>query len=305
MATQFATTVGDSVSALTFHEYAFGNGPKLDPTTLATSFLSPTELDKSGSGVKALLAALPASPPPPPLWAGETAAANNGGQSGLTDTFVDSFWYLDQLGQLAALNVSAFLRQTLLASGGYPLVELEPSRAERREVPGAAGKVVADAPAHVLEGGSSVRPSPLPDYWLALLHKRLMGGTVLLANSTSAGVRLYAHCAVGGGVALAFLNLDESHTANLTLPRELEAATTRLEYVLTAGAPIPGAVNPLQSRQVRLNGGEPLALASGPALPPLEGKSVTQSDAPAVALPAASLGFVVWPEAHLGACARA
>ena len=26
------------------------------------------------------------------LWAGETAAANNGGQSGITDTFIDGFW---------------------------------------------------------------------------------------------------------------------------------------------------------------------------------------------------------------------
>ena len=139
--------------------YSLGNGPKLDPSHLAESFLSPTALDKSGAGVRALTESLAAVLPVghAPLWGGETAAANNGGQSGelpssevvtpplhhryteacahhraftprpagLTDTFVDSFWYLDQLGQHAASgSVSLFLRQCLLARGGYPLVEL-------------------------------------------------------------------------------------------------------------------------------------------------------------------------------------
>lgn len=31
------------------------------------------------------------------IWGGETAAANQGGREGVTDTFVDSFWFLDQV----------------------------------------------------------------------------------------------------------------------------------------------------------------------------------------------------------------
>ena len=64
--------------------YSLGNGPKLDPSHLAESFLSPTALDKSGAGVRALTESLAAVLPVghAPLWGGETAAANNGGQSG-------------------------------------------------------------------------------------------------------------------------------------------------------------------------------------------------------------------------------
>ena len=64
--------------------YSLGNGPKLDPSHLAESFLSPTALDKSGAGVRALTESLAAVLPVghAPLCGGETAAANNGGQSG-------------------------------------------------------------------------------------------------------------------------------------------------------------------------------------------------------------------------------
>ena len=95
------------VDHFTFHMYSLGNGPKLDPKRLNASFLSAASLDKCGNGVRALWRALehvhspsvsPSSPSSfPSVWAGETAAANNGGQSGVTDTYIDSFWYLNQL----------------------------------------------------------------------------------------------------------------------------------------------------------------------------------------------------------------
>ena len=56
------------------------------------------------------------------LWAGETAAANSGGQTGVTDTYIDGFWYMDQLGTLAALNVTVFQRQVFVSTHGYPMV---------------------------------------------------------------------------------------------------------------------------------------------------------------------------------------
>eukprot|EP00966_Prymnesium_polylepis_P182214 4221553-Prymnesium_polylepis.1 len=142
----FAAASDGAAAALTFHEYSLGNGPTLDPAKLNASFLSPAQLDRSGQGARNLRKALAATLPHAPLWAGESAAANNGGKSGITDTFIDAFWYLDQLGALAVQNVSVFLRQTLLSSGGYPLVELSKSASKRIS---ARGAVV----------------TPLPDYW--------------------------------------------------------------------------------------------------------------------------------------------
>jgi hypothetical protein len=143
-------------------------------------------------------------------------------------------------------------------------------------------------------------PRPLPDFWVALLHKRLMGTVVLGAAASAPTVRVYAHCAraAGGGVALAFLNVANVSVA-LSLPPPL-AAASRVEHMLTAGAPIVGAVNALQSKQVLLNG-KALALAAGPALPPLDGRTMP-APAGAATLPPRSLGFLVFPDAAVPAC---
>lgn len=77
-----------------------GNGPKLDPNNLDASFLSPAALNKSGNGAAALAgldAVRAAAGAGGRLWAGETAAANDGGQTGITDSYIDGFWYLDQV----------------------------------------------------------------------------------------------------------------------------------------------------------------------------------------------------------------
>jgi len=321
---QFANTTHGRIGALTFHEYSMGNGPDLDPQKLRASFLDPAMLDRSGNGARALLAMLPPSAPgqSPPIWAGETAAATNGGQTGITDTFVDGFWYLDQLGQHALVGVQTLFRQTLLYVGGsYPLIELtalDASTARGRAAPPAhdgarpAGETPTES-AHddariAGETPTEYTVNPLPDYWLAVLHKRLMGQIVLNTTSSSRGLRVYAHCAVGRGVGLSFLNLDETRAINLTLPDTLAQLPSRLEYILTAGVPIEGAAHPLQSRGVRLNGGDELSLqpSSGgtPSLPKLHGLSVAQSGASGARVPAGSLGFLVWPDAQLPACAK-
>ena len=89
-------------------------------------------------------------------------------------------------------------------------------------------------------------PHPLPDYYIAALHKRLMGQTVLSIESSGADVRVYAHCAHGsteggGGVTLALINIALNKTVAVTLPKSLAAAPTREEFMLTAGVPIDGA----------------------------------------------------------------
>ena len=272
-----------TVDAYTFHMYSLGNGPQLDPEKLGASYLSAAALDKSHEGGAALAAIVakhhgsdaPASRPE--LWAGETAAANDGGQSGITDTFIDGFWYLDQLGGLAANNVSVFQRQVLYSSGGYPMVE------------GAPGAM-----------------APLPDYWIALLHKRLAGTRVLRAATSDASVRAYAHCAApavgapAGAVTVALLNIG-SAAANVSFASAGGDAPeqARVEYVLTAGEKAkPSYPNALQSKQALLNG--KLLQLSGGALPAIDGKAGAAGE-PFV-MPPTSYGFVVLPDAKAAAC---
>eukprot|EP00966_Prymnesium_polylepis_P260042 6006837-Prymnesium_polylepis.1 len=140
-----------------------------------------------------------------------------------------------------------------------------------------------------------------------------MGQTVLNATSSASNVRLYAHCGRTGGVSVAYLNLAQ-FDVSLALPKPLSAAA-RDEYILTAGTPIDGAANPLQSKEAMLNGKKIALQPSGaaladsgrgdepPKLPPLEGRSVP-AGGPA-SLPANSLGFLHFPDVHLAACGAA
>lgn len=154
--------------------------------------------------------------------------------------------------------------------------------------------------------------NPLPDYWIARLHKQLMGTTVLGIASSAADIRVYAHCALGGGVTMAFLNIALKNSVNVTLPEALAAAPAREEFMLTAGAPIKGAKNPLQSKVVLLNG-TPLQLVpppggggangGGPSLPVSAGRLVPQNGSPTiVAIPPSTYGFMRFAGALVAAC---
>jgi heparanase 1 len=294
---------GNTVDAYTFHMYSMGNGPSIDPKNLDQTFLSAAALNKAGLGGQALAAIVEKhhggepSSTRPQLWAGETASANDGGQSGVTDTYIDGFWYLDQLGSLAAANVSVFQRQVLLSSGGYPMVEGALAR---------SGSVNSSASG---SGGVVAALTPLPDYYIALLHKRVMGQKVLRASSTSAGIRAYCHCAAAfaegaqpGAVAVALLNIG-SAPVTVSLGQSSGSDTSqslpRVEYILTAGE--KGSSdwpNPLQSKQTLLNG-ELLEL-HGSTLPALVGHAAA-AGTPFV-MPPTSYGFVVLPTAKAAAC---
>ncbi|XVF25107.1 hypothetical protein REPUB_Repub13aG0185500 [Reevesia pubescens] len=96
-------------------------------------------------------------------WVGESGGAYNSGGAHVSDTFVSSFWYLDQLGMASKYHTKVYCRQTLIG-GNYGLL---------------------NATTYV----------PNPDYYSALLWHRLMGKVVLaVASDASPFLRSYAHC---------------------------------------------------------------------------------------------------------------
>ena len=88
---------------------------------------------------------------------------------------------------------------------------------------------------------------PRPDYFASVLWKRLMGTRVLAVQvGGKKTIRVYAHCAVGGGVTVLVINVD-SGTAEVTLP--VGWSTSGVEaFALTAPT--------LDSPRVSLNGNE-------------------------------------------------
>src|SRR6185437_5178750 len=167
--------------------------------------------------------------PGAPFWVTETADTACGGNP-WAKTFLDSFRYLDQLGRLAKQGVRVVAHNTLVASD-YGLLDDK-----------------------TLE--------PRPNYWAALLWRRLMGSTVLDPGvPIREGLHLYAHCLRGtpGGVALLAINNSRTRPTSISVP--VGAA----RYTLTAER--------LESRSVRLNGQE-LRLGSNDQLPDLQGSRV-------------------------------
>lgn len=163
--------------------------------------------------------------PGAPIWLTETGDAACGGNPWAM-TFLDSFRYLDQLGRLAKAGVGAVFHNTL-ASSEYGLLE-------------------------------QLTFVPRPNYWAALLWRRLMGTTVLDAGSSPKNLHLYAQCSreYPGGITMLAINTSLTETMQLDVP----IAARR--YTLSA--------QKIDAGEVQLNG-QTLALGPNDALPSFDG----------------------------------
>lgn len=189
-----------------------------------------------------------------PIWLTETAQTACGGDR-WASTFLDSFRYLNQLGSLARVGVQVHMHNTLDASD-YGLLDEKTFE-------------------------------PRPNYWAALLWRRLMGTTVLDPGpSPATSLHLYAQCLRDkpGGVALLAINADKTASHSLEIP------TGGDRYSLTAPE--------LESQTVELNGSE-LKLGNGDTLPGLKGKSI---GAGRVTFAPASITFLALPKANNASC---
>jgi heparanase len=192
--------------------------------------------------------------PGKPLWLTETGETACGGDPWASD-FIDSFRYLSQLGSLARRGVKVVIHNTLNASD-YGLID-----------------------------ESTLQPRP--DYWSALLWRRLMGTVVLDPQSSAGpGLYIYAHCLRdhSGGVAVLAINANKTRAQELTLP----AQSTR--YTL--------ASSNLMGPTVELNGTE-LVLSAAGDLPPIDG---APEAAGRITLAPASITFLAVPAARNAAC---
>jgi heparanase 1 len=192
--------------------------------------------------------------PGKPIWLTETGETACGGNPWASD-FIDSFRYLNQLGSLAKRGVQVVMHNTLAASD-YALVDEDTLR-------------------------------PRPNYWSALLWRRLMGTTVLDAGaSPSPDLYLYAHCLRGrpGGVALLAINADRTASQELTVPGKSE------RYTLTA--------KDVMDNKVELNGNE-LDIGADGDLPQLKGKAQAGGR---ISFAPASITFLALPNVGNASC---
>lgn len=186
--------------------------------------------------------------PGKPLWVTETADTGCGGNP-WASTFRDTFRYLGQHGRLAQQGVQLITHNTLAASD-YGLLDEKTL-------------------------------DPRPNYWAAVLWRRLMGTTVLNPGAnTGDDLYLYSHSLRDhpGGVTVLAINTGATS-------RDLEVPMPGERYTITAKS--------LDSTTVELNGRELRAGADG-TLPRITGVDVRTGR---ITLPAASITFIAFPKA--------
>ncbi|XP_024541545.1 heparanase-like protein 3 isoform X3 [Selaginella moellendorffii] len=263
------TRTDPALRAVSLHVYDLGPG---DGKNIAARILNAAHADRYqqvqrvlrqyGNGAKA--------------WVGEAGGIYNGGQHLVSDAFVFSFWYdkfflcfffpgyfffnsryLDQLGMAALHNTAVFCRQSLIG-GNYGLLD------------------------------SNFNPNP--DFYSALLWKRLMGEVVLNVTSqslNSSSFHTYAHCLKNARGGIAVLVINFSNNTQVVLDLGLESQ--KLEYHLSSP---DGNV---QSQRVALNG----QVLEG-AKSELKAIAVEGSNPSKVA--PLSIAFITLPDAFVPAC---
>ncbi len=192
--------------------------------------------------------------PGKPLWITETADAACGGNP-WASTFLDTFRYLDSHARLAQQGGRVIAHNTL-ASSDYGLLDENTF-------------------------------APRPNYWAALLWRKLMGTTVLKPDvSPVPSLHLYAQCLrnMPGGVALLAINTDRNAS------QKLEVSANSERYTLTGPK--------LEDNRVDLNGKE-LKLGSGDSTPSLTGVPTHSGQ---ITLAPASITFLAVAEANNASC---
>jgi len=188
------------------------------------------------------------------LWITETADAACGGNP-WASTFLDTFRYLVQHASLAQRGVKVIMHNTL-ASSDYGLLDENTF-------------------------------APRPNYWAALLWRRLMGTTVLDPQiAPIPNLYVYAHCLRNhsGGVTFLVVNADEDQIHEITLAPEAE------RYTLTA--------KQLQDREVQLNG-KTLQLNSDGDVPEFVSQPTRSGR---ISFAPASITFLAIPNASNSSC---
>ncbi|KAK1550615.1 hypothetical protein Q3G72_022039 [Acer saccharum] len=285
---EFIDKTPESLQVVSHHIYNLG--PGVDDH-LIDKILNPSYLTSGSQPFSGLQRILQNSASSAVSWVGEAGGAYNSGRNLVTNAFVFSFWYLDQLGVASVYNTKTYCRQTLIG-GNYGL----------------------------LNTNTYV---PNPDYYSALLWHRLMGSNVLSTSfSGTTKIRAYTHCSKSSqGITVLLINLDGNTTVKVQVSTENAAShgaltikqqqtqktkfarmsrdykvdgKTREEYHLTAKD------GDIHSQTMLLNG-KILTVNSSGEIPPLEPINVSMQDPITVA--PFSIVFVDIPSVGLPACA--
>lgn len=201
---EFVSIAHPVIDAVSYHMYAMGSGR--NPEDIRNILINSTRLDhirELASMVSTQVhEALPTKATD--IWVTESASVNNRGKAGVSNTFWDSFWYAEQLGVLHDLGHKVFARQTLIG-GDYEMID-------------------------------HLSWLPNPDYYIALLWKRVMLNFSWKVEPFSPDVRVHMSADSGESpnvIGLVFINLNIRSHIRFSLTNTPAGFSHRSEYHVT------------------------------------------------------------------------
>ncbi|NXM44472.1 HPSE2 protein, partial [Gymnorhina tibicen] len=270
----FMKVAGGTVDAVTWqHYYIDGRVAKV------TDFLKTRLLDTLSDQIRKIQKVVNTYTPGKKIWLEGVGTTSAGGMNNLSDSYAAGFLWLNTLGLLASQGIDVVVRHSFLDHGHNHLVDQN--------------------------------FNPLPDYWLSLLYKRLIGPKVLaihvagLQRKPRPGrvirdkLRIYAHCTsyhnhnyVRGSITLYIINLHRSRK-KIKLAGTLRDKTVH-QYLLQ-----PYGKDGLHSKSVQLNG-QPLAMVDDGTLPELKPRPLRAGRT--LVIPPLTMSFYVVKNVNALAC---
>ncbi|XP_075790576.1 inactive heparanase-2 [Pelodiscus sinensis] len=270
----FMKVAGHTVDAVTWqHYYIDGRVAKV------TDFLKTRLLDTLSDQIRKIQKVVNTYAPGKKIWLEGIGATSAGGTNNLSDSYAAGFLWLNTLGLLASQGIEVAMRLSLFDHGHSHLVDQN--------------------------------FNPLPDYWLSLLYKRLVGPKVLavhvagLQRKPRPGrvirdkLRIYAHCTSSsnhsyarGSITLYIINLHRSR-------KKIKLVGTLRDKLVHQYLLQPHGRDGLHARSVQLNG-QPLAVADDGTLPELSPRPLRAGRT--LVVPPLSMSFYVVRNVNALAC---
>ncbi|XP_042184273.1 inactive heparanase-2-like [Oncorhynchus tshawytscha] len=272
----FMKNAGSVVDAVTWqHYYMDGRVTKVE------DFLKTRLLDTLTEQITKVLKVVNSHAPGKKVWLGGVGPAWAGGTNNLSDTYAAGFLWLNTLGMAAMQGIDVVLRHSFFDYGYTHLVDQ-----------------------HF---------NPLPDYWLSLVFKRLVGPRVLavrvagLQRKPRPGrvirdkLRIYAHCTsfknrnyVRGSITIYIINLHRSR-------KKIKLAGTLRNMTVHQYLVQPYGTDGLHARSVQLNG-ERLLMVDNETFPELKPRTLRAGRT--IAMPPMTIGFYVIKNINAYACRK-
>ncbi|NWZ69647.1 HPSE2 protein, partial [Acrocephalus arundinaceus] len=270
----FMKVAGGTVDAVTWqHYYIDGRVAKV------TDFLKTRLLDTLSDQIRKIQKVVNTYTPGKKIWLEGVGMTSAGGMNNLSDSYAAGFLWLNTLGLLASQGIDVVVRHSFLDHGHNHLVDQN--------------------------------FNPLPDYWLSLLYKRLIGPKVLaihvagLQRKPRPGrvirdkLRIYAHCTsyhnhnyVRGSITLYIINMHRSR-------KKIKLAGTLRDKIVHQYLLQPYGKDGLHSKSVQLNG-QPLAMVDDGTLPELKPRPLRAGRT--LVIPPLTMSFYVVKNVNALAC---